>query len=49
MSDYRLRIDEIKGAEAVTSYTRWLASVKTIGRKIWGSTLHLVRTSNVFG
>jgi hypothetical protein len=31
MSDYRLRIDEIKGAEVVTSYTRWLASVETIG------------------
>jgi hypothetical protein len=30
MSDYRLRIDEIKGAEVVTSYTRWLASVETI-------------------
>jgi hypothetical protein len=31
MSDYRLRIDEIKGAEVVTSYTRWLASVEMIG------------------
>jgi hypothetical protein len=31
MSDYRLRIEEIKGAEVVTSYTRWLASVETIG------------------
>jgi plasmid replication initiation protein len=31
MSDYRLRIDEIKGAEVVASYTRWLASVETIG------------------
>jgi hypothetical protein len=24
MSDYRLRIDEVKGAEVVTGYTRWL-------------------------
>jgi hypothetical protein len=31
MSDYRLRIDEIKGAEVVRSYTRWLSSVETIG------------------
>ena len=31
MSDYRLPIDEIKGVEVVTSYTRWLASVETIG------------------
>ena len=31
MSDYRLSIDEIKGAEVVASYTRWLASVETIG------------------
>ena len=31
MSDYRLRIDEIKGAEVVASYTRWLASVETRG------------------
>ena len=31
MSDYRLRIDEIKGAEVVTSYTRWLASVEARG------------------
>jgi hypothetical protein len=31
MSDYRLRIDEIKDAEVVTSYTRWLASVETRG------------------
>jgi plasmid replication initiation protein len=31
MSDYRLRIDEIKGAKVVASYTRWLASVETIG------------------
>jgi hypothetical protein len=28
MSDYRLRIDEITGAEVVTSYTRWLASAE---------------------
>jgi plasmid replication initiation protein len=27
MSDYRLRIDEIKGAEVITSYTRWLEAV----------------------
>jgi plasmid replication initiation protein len=31
MSEYRLRIDEIKGAEVVTSYTRWLASVEARG------------------
>jgi hypothetical protein len=31
MSDYRLRIDEVKGAEVVTSYTRWLASVEASG------------------
>jgi plasmid replication initiation protein len=31
MSDYRLRIAEIKGAEVVTSYTRWLASVEARG------------------
>jgi plasmid replication initiation protein len=36
MSDYRLRIDEIKGAEVVTSYTRWLASVETIGSENQG-------------
>ena len=34
MSDFRLRIDEIKGAEVVTSYTRWLASVETRGAEI---------------
>src|SRR6476469_6471274 len=28
MRDYRLGIAEIKGAEVVTSYTRWLASVE---------------------
>jgi hypothetical protein len=27
MSQYRLCIEEIKGAEVVTSYTRWLESV----------------------
>jgi hypothetical protein len=32
MSDYRLCIDEIKGTEVVTSYTRWLASVEARGR-----------------
>ena len=31
MSIYRLRIDEIKGAEVVTSYTRWLECVQTTG------------------
>ena len=31
MSDYRLRIDEIKGSEVVTSYTRWLESVQARG------------------
>jgi Initiator Replication protein len=31
MSLYRLRIDEIKGAEVVTSYTRWLEYVQTMG------------------
>jgi hypothetical protein len=31
MSDYRLRIDEVKGAEVVTSYTQWLESVQTRG------------------
>jgi hypothetical protein len=31
MSDYRLRIDEVKGAEVVASYTRWLESVQTRG------------------
>jgi len=31
MSDYRLRIDEIKGCEVVTSYTRWLESVEVRG------------------
>jgi plasmid replication initiation protein len=31
MSDYRLRIDEIKGAEVITSYTRWLESVQASG------------------
>jgi plasmid replication initiation protein len=31
MSDYRLRIDQIKGAEVVTSYTRWLESVEVRG------------------
>jgi hypothetical protein len=31
ISEYRLRIDEIKDAEVVTSYTRWLASVETRG------------------
>ena len=30
-SEYRLRIDEIKGPEVVTSYTRWLASVEARG------------------
>ena len=27
MSDYRLRIDEIKGGAVLTSYTRWLEAV----------------------
>jgi hypothetical protein len=31
MSDYRLRIDEIKGDLVVTSYTRWLESVQARG------------------
>jgi Initiator Replication protein len=31
MGDYRLRIDEIMGAEVVTSYTRWLESVQARG------------------
>jgi hypothetical protein len=31
MSDYRLRIDEIKGSEVVTRYTRWLESVEVRG------------------
>ncbi len=31
MSFYRLRIDEIKGAAVVTSYTRWLGSVQARG------------------
>jgi hypothetical protein len=31
MSVYRLRIEEIKGAEVVTSYTRWLESVQARG------------------
>jgi plasmid replication initiation protein len=31
MSDYRLRMDEIKGAEVITSYTRWLESVQARG------------------
>jgi hypothetical protein len=31
MSDYRLRIDEIKGEVVVTSYTRWLETVQTRG------------------
>jgi hypothetical protein len=29
MSDYRLRIEEIKGSEMITCYTRWLESVQT--------------------
>jgi plasmid replication initiation protein len=31
MSLYRLRIEEIKGAEVVTSYTRWLECVQARG------------------
>ena len=31
MSDDRLRIDEIKGAQVVTSYTRWLESAQGNG------------------
>jgi len=31
MSLYRLRIEKIKGAELVTSYTRWLECVQTRG------------------
>jgi hypothetical protein len=31
MSLYRLRIEEIKGAEVVTSYTRWLERVQARG------------------
>ena len=31
MSLYRLRIEEIKGGAAVTSYTRWGESVRVIG------------------
>ena len=31
MSDYPLRIDEIKGAEVIASYTRWLESVEVRG------------------
>jgi hypothetical protein len=31
MSDYGLRIDEVKGDAALTSYTRWLESVQTRG------------------
>lgn len=31
MSDYRLRIEEIKGSEMITCYTRWLESVQTRG------------------
>jgi plasmid replication initiation protein len=31
MSDYRLRIDEIKGSEVIASYTRWLESVEVRG------------------
>jgi hypothetical protein len=31
MSLYRLRIEEIKGAEVVTSYTRWLECVQAKG------------------
>jgi Initiator Replication protein len=33
MSIYRLRIDEIKGAEVVTSYTRWLECVQARGEE----------------
>jgi hypothetical protein len=31
MSLYRLRIDEIQGDKVMTSYTRWLGSVQTVG------------------
>ena len=31
MSPYRLRIEEIKGAEVVVSYTRWLECVQAMG------------------
>jgi plasmid replication initiation protein len=31
MSDYRLRIDEIRGGAALTIYTRWLESVQAKG------------------
>jgi hypothetical protein len=34
MSDYRLRIDDIKGAEVITSYTRWFDPSKRGERKI---------------
>jgi hypothetical protein len=33
MSQYRLRIEEIKGGEVVTSYTRWLECVQTRARR----------------
>jgi plasmid replication initiation protein len=31
MSDYRLRIEEIKDAEVITSYTRWVETVQVRG------------------
>ena len=31
MSDYRLRIEEIRDSKVVTSYTRWLESVQVKG------------------
>jgi hypothetical protein len=40
MSDYRLRIDEIKGDAVLTSYTRWLEAVivkGTVNQEIYVS------------
>ena len=44
MSDYRLRIDEIKGAEVVTSYTRWLEAVIAAGNGKSGSLRNIQST-----
>jgi hypothetical protein len=50
MSDYRLRIDEIKGNSVVASFTRWLESVQAIGSGKSGSLCdNSVRVSKVSG
>jgi hypothetical protein len=49
MSDYRLRIDEIKGAEVVRSFTRWLSSVETIESENEEVFVTFGRSSSAFG